>query len=159
MNEAIVDSAQSELNMTMFVAVYHLEDRTLHYSNAGHHAGWIVRMGDEPKIEVLKSIGPRLGDQGVFHSPKDGATILGEKDVLFLYTDGILDCLNLAQETYGKNRLKEFLVQNFKKTEALQTIKEDLVKEVHHFIQNEPLRDDITFAFFKTEKLVQKDPI
>jgi sigma-B regulation protein RsbU (phosphoserine phosphatase) len=149
-NDAVLESAQEELNMTMFVAIYSYADRTLTYANAGHNPAWIVRdENGQKRIEVLKGSGVRLGESTAFVPPTDKVVNLGESDTLFLYTDGLIDCENQQQEQYGKNRTKDFLTQAMQKHADLQTVRNALVQDFSNFIGRHPLADDITFALIK----------
>ena len=145
-HNSLTDSAQDDPTMTMFIAVYHLEDGTIHYANAGHSPAWILR---PEKIEVLQFLGSRLGDSEEFSIQKDGHLKLQPGDTLFLYSDGVLDCQNTEREAFGKNRLKDFFLQQLKKPTSLEALKNSTVDEIHRFIQNQPLQDDFTFALVK----------
>jgi len=148
-NDAVLESAQEELNMTMFVAVYSYEDGTLTYANAGHNPGWIVRNENgQRKIEVLKGSGVRLGESQHYVAPEDKQVRLNEGDAIFLYTDGILDCQNESQEQYGKARVKALLTELMQKhgNQSLETVRNGLVDDFTAFIGDRPLADDITFA-------------
>ncbi len=149
-NEAIMDCAQAELNMTMFVAMYSFHDQVLSYANAGHNPAWIVRNETgKSSIEVLSSMGPRLGESKLFETPANHETVLAENDILFLYTDGLLDCMNAAQVSYGKERARSRLTTTAQSQLNLSMLKSALIHEVKEFTESKPLRDDITFALFK----------
>lgn len=149
-NDAVLASAQKELNMTMFVAMYSYEDRRLTYANAGHNPAWIVRKTEtETRIEVLKGSGVRLGEGKDFPHPEDKVVVLGEDDTLFLYTDGLLDCENAQQEQLGKNRVKDLLIQKLQSGTNLETVRDHIVETFMSFTDHKPIDDDITFALVK----------
>jgi serine phosphatase RsbU (regulator of sigma subunit) len=149
-NEAVLDSAQEELNMTMFVVVYELDTQVLHYANAAHYPAIVLRQGpDGPKLEQLQGTGPRLGESIDFQSPTDKQTTFGDGDILYLYTDGLIDCLNPENQSFGKARLKETLLASVADTQELGEIKERLIRKIDEFMSGQPLTDDITFAFMK----------
>lgn len=149
-NEAVLDSAQEELNMTMFVVVYDFESKTIQYANAGHYPAWLIRSEEGgPKIELLQGTGPRLGENAEFQSPKDQVTTFNENDILFLYTDGLIDCVNAQGEPLGKPLAKETILLAVAGTQDLATIRTNLVQKLEEFSAGQPLPDDITFAFMK----------
>jgi serine phosphatase RsbU (regulator of sigma subunit) len=149
-NDAVLESAQEELNMTMFVAVYSYQNQTLTYANAGHNAAWIIRDHDgQKRIEVLKSSGVRLGESKVYVAPEDKVVSMSAKDAIFLYTDGMIDCENVADEQYGKNRVKDLLARAMQESNDLKSIRDQLVNDITEFIGDRALADDITFAVVK----------
>ncbi|MBS1958528.1 MAG: SpoIIE family protein phosphatase [Bdellovibrionales bacterium] len=149
-NEAVLDSAQKELNMTMFVTVYDFELKVMHYANAAHYPAWIIRMIEGlPKIQTLQGAGPRLGENQVFESPEDQSVEFGENDVLFLYTDGVLDCTDQQEAAFGKANLKQTVLQSMTDGQNLKGVRDRLAQTLENFIEGKQLDDDITFAFMK----------
>jgi sigma-B regulation protein RsbU (phosphoserine phosphatase) len=148
-NEAILDSAQDELNMTMFIASYSFADGMLRYASAGHNPAWIIRSEGPKKLELLQCLGPRLGETKKFEAPLDKITPLGPNDVLVLYTDGLLDCTNPDQVSYGKNRAKELIINAGGANLNIRNMRDQLVADFSNFTENKPLQDDISFAFLK----------
>jgi serine phosphatase RsbU (regulator of sigma subunit) len=150
-HEAVLDSAQEELNMTMFLACIDLEKKTLTFANAGHNAAWVLR---EESMEALRTLGPRLGDRTHQEPFVEKTVPFSDTDILFIYTDGLIDCLNPTDEAFGKNRLKNQLreLTQTGQVPALRTVKLQLAHEVQLYTQGRPLSDDITFAFLKLTK-------
>jgi serine phosphatase RsbU (regulator of sigma subunit) len=153
-NAAILDSAQDELNMTMFIASYSFRDGMLRYASAGHNPAWIIRQADDKKIEVLQSLGPRLGERE-FESPLDQLVPFHENDILVLYTDGLLDGTNAEQAPYGKNRAKDLLLVAAAAGGSVGSIRSQLVSDFSTFTENKPLVDDISFTLFKLKTEVK----
>jgi len=63
-------------------------------------------------------------------------------DALVLYTDGITDAQNMAEECFGLERLKEAVKKNHKK--PAKELHELLLKEVCDWVGDAPQFDDIT---------------
>lgn len=143
-NDAVVDSAQDELNMTMFIASYSFQDQSLTYASAGHNPAWILQDG---KTKSLMCLGPRLGESRDFTPPEDQSVPFQDNDALVLYTDGLLDCVDESGEAYGKKRVKECLTRNAQM--PLQQLRQSLIDGVQEHTAGHPLEDDITFALFK----------
>jgi serine phosphatase RsbU (regulator of sigma subunit) len=90
---------------TVFFAVLDRRDGTLSYCNAGHTAATIVR--PEGEVGQLIANSPLVGafPESVFTTSASG---LRRGDVLFLYTDGVIESRRDAI-MYGEERLFEFL--------------------------------------------------
>ena len=148
-NQVIVDSAKSEINMTMFIATYHFANNTLTFANAGHNPPFVIRASDSsgtPKLEMLRSLGARLGEKEEFKVSKDQVVPFTRDDVLFLYTDGLLENLNPNNEEFGKLRVKEALMKATpKSTFQLGT---NLTESILSFYNGTIPKDDVTFVMF-----------
>jgi serine phosphatase RsbU (regulator of sigma subunit) len=146
-NQVIVDSAKSELNMTMFIATYHFETRSLTYANAGHNTPWIIRKTVEnPKFELLKARGSRLGEKNGFVPSDDFTVPFDEEDMLFLYTDGLLENVNGAKEEYGKDRVREKLLARV--NQGIRGMSENLNHDLEGFYRGIVPNDDVTYVLF-----------
>ena len=65
-------------------------------------------------------------------------------DILYMYTDGVVEATNTKDELYGEDRLKEILDRNSDKTaqEILKCVKEDVDAFAGEAVQF----DDITMV-------------
>ncbi|HOF88029.1 MAG TPA: PP2C family protein-serine/threonine phosphatase [Armatimonadota bacterium] len=79
-----------ELFVTAFVARYTPSTGRLVYSSAGHDPGYLCRAVAPSRTITLPSQGPALG---IFPdiTLKDRRVVLSEHDVVFLYTDGLVN--------------------------------------------------------------------
>ncbi len=92
--------------ITIFYAVLDLRTRVLHYVNAGHCPPILQRQNGEK--ELLGPTRPVLGfmlDEG-FRSER---IVLASGDRLLLYTDGVSEAANHANEEFGPERLAELV--------------------------------------------------
>ena len=71
-------------------------------------------------------------------------------DVLLLYTDGLVETANAAQEQFGKERVSDLLVKNSGKT--AREIMDILLSELKHHTLSVPREDDLTFIVLKRER-------
>jgi sigma-B regulation protein RsbU (phosphoserine phosphatase) len=90
--------------ISFFYCILDSELGTLTFANAGHHPPILVR--SDGSVERLKSGGPVLG---VF---ADGAysqqrVIIGAGDRVVLFTDGITEARDAADEEFGEDRLAD----------------------------------------------------
>jgi serine phosphatase RsbU (regulator of sigma subunit) len=90
---------------TLFLAIVHPHAKTLRYVNAGHHPQFLIR-GDG--IVPLSSGGMPVG---LFagHGYVERTIQLADEDVLFFYTDGLVEVENEAGEMFGSERLELLL--------------------------------------------------
>jgi phosphoserine phosphatase RsbU/P len=91
---------------TAFYGVLTPDGRRLTYCNAGHDPPMHLRNG---KITYLETGGMVLGvdEKAAFER---GILDLQPGDILFLYTDGVVEALNFADEQFGRPRLAESLI-------------------------------------------------
>ena len=87
--------------VTLFYAVLDVPHRRLLYANAGHMPPVLLRAGGS--VELLDEGGVPLG---MFKSPRyvEGNTVLGDDDLLTLYTDGVIETTDADDVPYGLDR-------------------------------------------------------
>ncbi len=154
-NNAILRSAQDELNMTMFVASYSFEEQRMLYASAGHNPAWKIspsNTGEGLMVESILSRGPRLGEGDSFEAPLDQSVPFGEDDVFFLYTDGLTNCLNDQDAALGKPRTQALLKESLASAPSLSKGLEFFMNRVTEFQQSHAIEDDISFVAFKRRK-------
>jgi len=102
MNRLIFDSSPDNRYATFFYGELDPSARRLDYVNAGHNAPMIFRSSGA--LERLKASGPVIGlvDGGSY---EQRSTTLGPGDLLVVYSDGISEAMNSAEEEWGEERL------------------------------------------------------
>jgi sigma-B regulation protein RsbU (phosphoserine phosphatase) len=92
---------------TFFYAQYDPAERELVYVNAGHNAPMLFRMSqascDVKRLEIGGTVVGLLPDA----SYSDAAVAIEEGDLLVLFTDGITETMNAADEEWGELSLIE----------------------------------------------------
>lgn len=68
-------------------------------------------------------------------------------DIMLLFTDGVSETFNLAQQEFGEERLQRILARHHQ--EAPEAIKTALLRELAGFRRGAELRDDTTFVIIK----------
>lgn len=109
MNTSIYRSARSSLLMTCVVCILDPRNGTMSVSNAGHTFPLLTRQW-ENKIHIRELVirGSPLGSS----QDLDLSTMvvsLQPDDVLFWYTDGVIDCENEQGKQFGRKRLLQSL--------------------------------------------------
>jgi len=131
---------------TMFFAEYDDNSRRLRYANCGHMSALLLR--SDATLEKLDSTATVLG---LF--PEWECTVQERQllcgDTLALYTDGITESFNEADEEFGESRLIAAMRRNQElSSQALLT---SIVDEVQRFSPHEQ-HDDITLIVAKCNR-------
>jgi sigma-B regulation protein RsbU (phosphoserine phosphatase) len=131
--------------VTVFLAKFDTNSRTLTYVNSGHNPPAIFRKS-EGRVNWLTRTAPAIGlDE--HYSPKMVSLKLLNGDVLLLYTDGLTEALNNEMEQFGVERLVEFLqnAADLSVSDMLQVVR----KGVSAYGGDLPLADDLTLVAMK----------
>ncbi|MBN1350919.1 SpoIIE family protein phosphatase [candidate division KSB1 bacterium] len=146
LNSAMMQNAPSNRFITLFIGVYHAEERLFEYVSCGHDPAILMRTSGE--IELLKSTGLPLGIQ---HPPdiRRLSTHLQQNDLLLLYTDGVTEARNSDGKQFGLEKLKAVLktVGTFVEDGlSCDDILDGLLEQIYQFTENTERRDDITMV-------------
>ncbi|WP_147819169.1 SpoIIE family protein phosphatase [Salidesulfovibrio onnuriiensis] len=108
-NADLAEENESCMFVTLFLAIIDIETGELRYANAGHNPPVYLAKGGEP--EWLPSLHEPIAGvmEGMEYSTK--SMTLAKDDILFIYTDGVTEAMNAAQELYSEDRLMELLVK------------------------------------------------
>lgn len=126
-----------------------LKTRKVVYANSGHENSIIIKSNNEIIIkEEIRSAPMGLDAQNNYNEDE---FYLEDGDVLFLYTDGVVEAINKNKELFGMDRL----INKLKTIGAIDTksIVQKLEKELDEFQEGLEQYDDITMLCFKFKKL------
>ena len=139
-NAIITADSKAGMFVTLFYGILDARDRSLTYVNAGHNPPIICR-GADSTFSELPATGMAIGamPDAAYTS---GRVVLGPGDVMVLYTDGITEAENAAQEMYGEDRLREAIARA--RTLPAAEIVSAILESVQGFTGNTPQSDDIT---------------
>lgn len=128
---------------TLFYAEFDDRTRSLRYANCGHLPALLLRAGGS--VERLETTAPALGIFRDCQCPTVQRQ-LGPGDLLAIYTDGITETFNSADEEFGEERLIEALgrLRELRPTDLIA----EIFGEVHRFSPHEQ-RDDVTLIVAK----------
>ena len=109
LNRVLHDDSGSGRFVSMFHAVLDEASKTLTYCNAGHLPAVVVHRNGT--IERLAKGGAVLGyfQEWTF---EQSSTVLEEGSRLILFTDGVVDATNVAEEEFGEERLMQFIADH-----------------------------------------------
>ncbi len=144
LTEAVNLRLCEETGPTMFVTAFcgflDLEDGTLRFCNAGHDRPFILHA--DGTVDLLESKpGLALGVLPKFKYPLQQMT-LARGDALFLYTDGVTEATNAAEELFSVERVRDVLRQCAR--EDASNVVDAVTRAVDQFVKNAPQADDIT---------------
>jgi phosphoserine phosphatase RsbU/P len=140
------DLSRAELFITMFCAKYDGATRTFSFANAGHTRPLLHKNG---KWEELDAEGLILGVDQRF-SFEEKSVRLEPGNLLFLYTDGIIEAEAPSGELFGVERLCELLTTLLDREP--ETVIDRVLAEVTAFTTPSPLQDDISMVVMKVLK-------
>jgi sigma-B regulation protein RsbU (phosphoserine phosphatase) len=145
LNKLIYKSSPPDKYITFFIAILDSNSGELNIVNAGHNPGLILR--GNGNLEKIEAGGTGLGmlDFGIPYTGQ--SLILNKGDMLFLYTDGIPEAMNLNEEEYSDERMIEFLKNNSEKSS--RDLWKAFVKDVRSHTAGADQSDDITLLVLK----------
>lgn len=131
--------------VTVFLARYDSQTRTLTYVNSGHNPPAVV-CRDGEVIHWLTRTAPAIG-LAEHYFPRTESITLSNGDALLLYTDGLTEALNTDMEQFGQEGLAELLRQNanLRASDMLQRVRQSLSV----FGGGQALTDDLAMVALK----------
>ncbi|MDJ0878875.1 MAG: SpoIIE family protein phosphatase [Halieaceae bacterium] len=130
----------SAMFVTLWLAILNLQTGELVYSNAGHNPPYLMRAGGDME-RLDKRHGPVIGAMEGIAYGEDSAT-LAPADLLYLYTDGVTEAMDIEGSLYGEDRLRDRLADA--DYPAAQDAVQDTVDDVWRFQGDASQADDIT---------------
>ncbi|MDZ7331260.1 MAG: SpoIIE family protein phosphatase [candidate division KSB1 bacterium] len=136
---------------TFFSAIYsvfNFRERIVRFARAGHCPLLHCTKNQGPIILEPPGLGLGL-DPGIRFetSLSEHALPLQPSDLLFLYTDGLIEARNDRQMEFGEENLREIIYKNQDKSVA--EIKAEVLKQIELFVGNHPRHDDLTMVVIK----------
>lgn len=143
-NNLLYNNTASNKFATMFYGILDADRDMIIYTNAGHNRPLLI--SGQGKTGMLDTAGVCLSMLEQYDYPEDTVT-LKSGDTLVLYSDGITEAMNEADEEYGEEQLTEIAGKNVDKTanELLSII----IKDVEKYADTAPQFDDITLVILK----------
>ncbi|MFH1264163.1 MAG: SpoIIE family protein phosphatase [Planctomycetota bacterium] len=144
LNETFCGTRWEDRFVTMILAVLDPASHEVCLVNAGHMAPLLRRASGE--IEpVGESVGglPLGVSEGIDY--EQASISLATGDSLTMYTDGILDAMNVANDLYGQKRLEAQLAASF---DGVKSLVKRILEDVRRFAGNQPQSDDMCLTCF-----------
>ncbi len=148
MNHSLCEGNDTGYFVTAWMGVLNLETGELHYANAGHTPP-LLRQKDGTFHYVKNRPGLVLGAMDGMKY-KLGTMHMDPGDRLFLYTDGVTETMNEANELYGPDRLADYLTQHG--GDDIYDLLLNLRQELADFAGTAAQFDDITMLLMEFRK-------
>ncbi|MGZ5890622.1 MAG: PP2C family protein-serine/threonine phosphatase, partial [Hyphomicrobium sp.] len=139
-NRELCQNNDERMFVTLFLGFLDTRTGVLGYINAGHPmphllrvSGVVEQIDGKPEVPLAVRLGKVYQDRTV---------ILQPGDVIFVYSDGVIEAMNAAQEFYGNDRLESDLrvVSNLTPEEMVHLVK----MRVDAFTGEAAKADDVT---------------
>lgn len=135
--------------VTLFLGILDLSTGDIDYACAGHNPPVMLTKDGASWLPVFNE--PMAGAmEGVSYT--SGTVRLAEGEAMVLYTDGVTEAMNPAQELYSDQRLLDFLagIQTMEPSlPSASRIIRDVSESVTEFVQGAEQSDDITLLTIK----------
>ncbi len=146
LNNALVGEIPEDRYATTYLFIIDTKKHIIDFCNGGHHSMILIR-NDKDKTEIysLDSDGIPVGIVSNYDY-QNKKTIIKDKDMFILYTDGITEAMNKDREEFGKNRLIKIIskYQYLKSRDISMLINKAITK----FTEGKQ-HDDETILIFK----------
>lgn len=156
LNRAIHMTSKGSIMMTFFVGAIDLDEKTFTYASASHDPPYLMRRsGEKLSKKDLKPLndvnGPRLGDQKDFQY-EETSFPWEPGDMLFFYTDGILDIQDPTGKKWGERAFLKTLIDSANNGEDVDRKVEQIRTQLNQFRSGSDLIDDVTMVMCEFEK-------
>lgn len=146
-NQALADDLEdSERFVTSLLVRLSAATRSIAYVNAGHLAGCVLGCSGAIRSRLARR-GPPLGMFADTPYVESAAPLLEPGELLFLYTDGIVEAERADGERFGTQRLIEAIRRN--RERPAQQIVEAVREEIRGFEGEGGPHDDLTLVVLK----------
>lgn len=145
-NNKICENNKQNYFVTMLVATVNIKTGKLTLINCGHNLPLLKHKNDEYEfINLHPNLPLGLFEDFDFQIYE---TQLKTGDILYLYTDGVTEALNINEEMYGEKRLMDYL-NNIKNIQNVNDIIQNVKSDLKQYTDSVPQSDDITMLGFK----------
>lgn len=139
-NNMLCDSNSEGLFITAFEGVLDLVTGEFRYVNAGHEPPYLCKQGEGFEAYKIRAGFVLAGMEDLRY--REGSLQLSPGDRIFLYTDGVTEATDGANQLYGSERLHRVLNANLDADP--ETLLPAVKADVDQFVGDAPQFDDIT---------------
>jgi len=149
LNRVVVQKSAANRFVTLFCALVDSEGNFT-FVNAGHNPAILVRADGSLELLSTKSLVVGAFDFAEYH---ESQIKLDPDDVVVVFSDGVTEAVNAANEMFGDDRLEKLV----KRSTGLsaEEIKNRVIEAVLNFTRGVPQGDDITLVALKMKSGVQ----
>jgi len=142
---SLISGSGLPIFITAFSLTIDVANNTIKYSNAGHPTPFIIRNHRNLLDELASNPGPALGmiPDAIYETYEQTIEI---DDMVFLFTDGLLELTNSEYNQFGAAEIKTAIVNNMHLSP--QNFVESIVSAALAFSEGLYIEDDITLLAF-----------
>lgn len=146
-NKMLSTNNKELLFVTSFVGIIDFVKGEINFVNAGHEKPYIVSNKKVRKLEGESNF-VMGGEESFIYKEEKAKFSKGE--YLFMFTDGLNESINHANEEFSYERIEKVLDQN--KESAPEEIIEIMHAALEEFVEDKEQFDDVTMLVVKTHK-------
>jgi hypothetical protein len=144
LNRMVYQTARKRLLTTLCYAVLDPKSGELLYASAGHLFPYVV--SPQGGVHALESIAYPLGVRGDLAVEPQRA-LLNPQDILFLYSDGLVEARTERGDEFGFERLERSLARQAGKT--VEAVRDGVLEDIQRFTGHHPREDDQTILVLR----------
>lgn len=144
-NNELYQENDSMMFVTVFVGILNIKTGEVVYSNGGHNSPYLIRKNGD--IKMLEKVGGRLLGISENAPYKKNSFTLQSGDLLFLYTDGVTEAMDVNEKLFSEKKLEETLKRIYH--QSPQDITQGVLSEIEKFANGANQSDDITIMILK----------
>ena len=144
MNNELSENNDTNMFVTMFIGLLHIDSGKLDFCNCGHNAPVL-----DGKFMDIKHANLPLGLFQGFAFESESIADIRDK-MMFIYTDGLNEAENPAKELFGDDAILKELSGTDKLTS--REVIDKIIAAVENHRQGEDPNDDMTLMCFKLSK-------
>jgi sigma-B regulation protein RsbU (phosphoserine phosphatase) len=144
-NSSLYRSTDPERYATVFCGILDVNQQTFRFTNAGHVYPLLFSSGGD--VISLRTGGPPIGLlEDCWHDEEELPFQPG--DLLLIFSDGLIDAVNEAEEHFGAERLRRTVEEN--RTLSAEELVEKIIRSVDLHSGSCSQLDDITLVTVKS---------
>ena len=144
-NERAYADTKDNVFITMTYGILDTHERRFRFARAGHEP-LVTFERDSENARLTSPEGIAMGMVGsdMFALVEEAVVPLGRGDIAVLYTDGVVEAMDIESHEYGQKRFFDFLAAN--RAQPPQEIIEKTLADIQDFTRGHPQHDDITLV-------------
>lgn len=146
-NNQLCENNDAAMFVTCFVGVLDIPTGKFTFANAGHNAPLLYRAGGAYDWLKVKPGFVLAGLDNMQFASEELTMHRGDR--LYLYTDGVTEALNPAEELYGEDRLLETMNREDVKKQPIEKVVEAVQEDIHVYADGAEQADDITMLLLE----------
>lgn len=144
-NEKLCEGNDAGMFVTSWMGLLNTKTGLVTFANAGHNPPLVKHAYGSFTYLKTRPGFVLAGMEGIHYRKNEYQ--LEKGDVIYLYTDGVTEAMNVDNELYGEKRLLDILNKNAESD--TQTICDSVKTDVDIFVDKAPQFDDITMLCLK----------